>query len=705
VSLRHGNYIGEEVERRFEDLEARCLALTQTQNDLEKELRKFRDLFDLAIAMTSGQSVDDTLQLIVDKCRKLLHADIAYISLRDETSGEFFKHTSAGIRTEAFRKMRLPPGMGLAALFAGAGQGRIVEDYLGETSLDPRMRETAAAEGIVSGMVVPVQMASRDLGFLYVFNRNRTTFSQSDLGTLFLIGNLAAVEISRKEAEESLRESEERFRFMAETTGDVIYRLRYDTMDYDYLSPGIKKLTGYTSQEINTLGFAKLVSRIDRPGEEDVSPHVIVRDRKDGKVEDYRADYLIETRSGETKWLRDHSFPWFDETGRLIGSVGILSDISEYKRAELLVRERTAELVASEEKYRTLVENVPLVVYRIKSDGTILFVNQFVEEVFGYTPEEILANPSLWTETLHDEDRARVEEQRERIFKRGEELITEYRVKHKDGHTVEVVDHALPLDIGEGTVSIVDGIIMDVTWMVRLHERLVRAEGLKTISEVSARLAHEIRNPLVSAGGFARRLLSSMSSDDPNRTKVEIIVKEVGRLEAILRIVLNYIQPLDLAVSLANLNVLLDTTVKGLERDFKEHGVKFHLDLAPQLPDISADQKLLKQVLETLLRNGLTQTPKGSRVSIRTALEEDAVGLTIRYPVQHFSNDDAEHFFYPFTTPRVAYGAMDLPMCKIIINKHGGAINVQLEPVKELVVHITLPVHDDRSTMTARPDQ
>ena len=55
--------------------------------------------------------------------------------------------------------------------------------------------------------------------------------------------------------------------------------------------------------------------------------------------------------------------------GRVVGSVGILSDVSEYKRAEALVRERTAELIASEEKFRTLVENVPLVVYRIKPEG------------------------------------------------------------------------------------------------------------------------------------------------------------------------------------------------------------------------------------------------------------------------------------------------------------------------------------------------
>ena len=69
----------------MKDLEEEILSLTQVRSDLEKELRKFRGLYDLAIAMTSDQSMDDSLQLIVDQCRELLRADISYIALQDET--------------------------------------------------------------------------------------------------------------------------------------------------------------------------------------------------------------------------------------------------------------------------------------------------------------------------------------------------------------------------------------------------------------------------------------------------------------------------------------------------------------------------------------------------------------------------------------------------------------------------------------------
>ena len=693
--LSYHSLYGEDMDRRIKDLEEKILTLTETQRGLEKELGKFRGLYDLAIAMTSDQGLDDTLQLLVDQCRGLLQADISYIALQDESRGDFFKHTSSGIRTEAFRQTRLPFGMGLAGLVAKTARGCVIEDYCGETALPRDLREIAVAEGIISGMAAPVQMASRNLGVLYVFNRRQTAFSKFDLGTLSLAGNLAAVEISRKQAEKGLRESEERFRFMAETTGDVIYRLRYESMSYDYLSPGIRKLTGYSPAEINVLGFSKLVARIDLPNQENVSPHVIVTDRIEGKVKEYRADYLVSTQSGEMRWLRDHSFPWFDETGTLVGSVGILSDISEYKRAEVLVRERTVELISSEEKYRTLVENVPLVVYRRTAGGDILFVNQFVEEVFGYTSVEILSDPGLWSETVYGEDRRLVEEQREKVYRDGRDLVTEYRVKHKLGHLVDVLDHAIPLPSADGIVTIADGIIMNITWMVRLHQQLVRAEGLKTISEVSARLAHEIRNPLVSAGGFARRLLSSMSLDDPNRSKVEIIVKEVGRLEAVLRMILTYIQPLELDLSPTDLNDLVAASLNGMSKDFESRKVHLEVQMAPGLPKIFLDQRFLAQALEALLRNALEHIPKGSRLMIQTAMGKDVLELSMRYPAHDICADDVEHFFYPFAKPGTAYEEVDLPMCKIIVTKHGGSINVGLEPPGDLLIRMFLPLPDE----------
>lgn len=681
----------EELQEMLGDLQREILERRRIQDGLENELRRFRGLYDLAVGMTSERSLDEYLCLIVNTCRGILHVELSYIALHDELRDDFYKHTLSGVQTEAFRNLRLPSDRGLGGLVSRTREGLIVEEYLAEKRFDRRDDQIVADEGIVSGMAVPIQTETKNLGVLYVFNRTKTAFSRADLDTLLLIANLAAVEINRKEAEDLLRESEERFRFMAKTTGDVIYRLHYDSMTYDYLSPGIANLTGYSPDEIRAIGFSKLVTRIDLPGKEDAHPGIILKDRLEGKTREYRADYLIATKTGTARWLRDHSFPWFDGSEKLIGSVGILSDVTDYKLAEALLRQRTIDLAESEEKYRTLVENVPLAVYRIKPSGEVLFINQFVEELLGYSPVEILRDPALWNDAIYDEDRGKVRALREKARLEGQEFMVEYRVMHKNDYLVHVADHAIPSLSPEGRVNTVDGIIIDVTGRVKLQERLIRSEGIKTISEVSARLAHEIRNPLVSAGGFARRLLSSIGPDDPNREKVEIIIKEVGRLEGILRMILNYIQPIDLEMTLTDPNNLVEMALRGIETDIKRREVSIQTELSPGLPAIPADQLQMKQVIKSLLKKAFCQMSPGANLSISTSLQNDTCQFDVRYPVMHLSRDDIEHFFYPFTALNTDCQA-DLPMSKIIVHKHGGAIEVKLEKSGEILIRMSLPV-------------
>lgn len=680
----------EELRRLLASLQNENAERRRVEADLANELNKFRGLYDLAVALTSDRSLDEYLQLIVNTCRQILRSEISYIALHDDIRKDFYKHTLSGVKTEAFKNLRIPSGCGLGGLVAEMRQGCIVSNYLAEKSLDRQSDQIIADEGIISGMAVPIQMESKILGVLYVFNRTRTAFSQSDLDTLFLIANLAAVEINRKQAEDLMRESEERFRFMAATTGDVIYRLHYDSMTYDYLSPGISNLTGYTPEEITALGFSKLVSRIDMPGKENVPAELIARDRREGKTGEYRADYLIATKDGTQKWLRDHSFPWFGNSDKPAGSVGILSDVTDYKRAEILLRQRTLDLLESETKYRTLVENVPLVVYRLRPNGEVLFINQFVEELIGYAPVEILRDPGLWLGAIYDEDREKVRALRRKARSEGREFMVEYRIVHKNNYLVHVVDHAIPSLSSEGAVGSVDGILMDVTSRVKLQEKLIRSEGIKTIGEVSARLAHEIRNPLVSAGGFARRLLSSIGPDDPNRDKVEVIVKEVGRLEGILRMILNYIQPIDLEMSLNDPNHLVQMALRGIESDIRRKEVSIRTELLPGLPEIPADELQMKQVFKSLLKKALGQMQPGAALSIATSLQSDMCLLEMRYPVLHLTKDDVEHFFYPFTTFDMDYPA-DLPMSKIIVHKHGGTIEVSLEKPGEILIRTLLP--------------
>ena len=388
----------------------------------------------------------------------------------------------------------------------------------------------------------------------------------------------------------------------------------------------------------------------------------------------------------------DHNmYPILDAEGEVAEIAIYVRDVTDYKQVVARLQERTTDLLNSEEKYRTLVENIPIVVYRIGPTGETVFVNRAVEDMFGYRAGEIMGPPGLWYEKISQEDRPRVEELRAKGLQEGKEFVAEYRVTHKDGYVVYVMDHAIPVRSPDGLTVSVDGFIMDMTGTVKLQERLLGEEEIKTISEVSARLAHEIRNPLVSVGGFARRLFSSMSPDDPNRIKVEIIVKEASRMEAILRMILSYIQPLDLNMSLMDPNSLVTTVLKNLDGQIQGRKVKVSLQLAPDGSQIYVDQPRMERALEALMKNALSQMPEGGTLSLSMAKEGPSCDLTIRYPVASMSTDDVEHFFYPFTWTRTISEIVDLPLSKILVDKLGGSIKVSLKEPGELTLRVSLP--------------
>jgi PAS domain S-box-containing protein len=388
----------------------------------------------------------------------------------------------------------------------------------------------------------------------------------------------------------------------------------------------------------------------------------------------------------------DHNmYPILNAGGEVAEIAIYVRDVTDYKQAVARLEERTAELLNSEEKYRTMVENIPIVVYRISPTGETVFVNRVVEDMFGYRTGEIMGPPDLWYEKVYPEDRPRVEELRRISFLEGKEFVAEYRVTHKDGYTVYVMDHAIPVRLADGLIGSIDGFIMDMTGMVRLQERLLGEGEIKTISEVSASLAHEIRNPLVSVGGFARRIFSSMSPDDPNRTKVEIIVKEASRMETILRMMLSYIQPLDLHMSLMDPNSLVETVLKNVESRIQERKVTVDLQLAPGTSQIHIDQPRMEHALEALIKNALSQMPEGGALSVSMSKEGRHCNLIIRYPVISMSADDVEHFFYPFTWTRTISEIVDLPLSKILVDKLGGSIEVSLNRPGELTLRVSLP--------------
>lgn len=130
-------------------------------------------------------------------------------------------------------------------------------------------------------------------------------------------------------------------------SSDTIYRLSYETMSYDYISPAINQLLGYTTHEMERINFRSLIleTKMINNGIMSVrSFSEFEKIRRLGKVYKWQADYLMKRKDGRQIWVSDISYPWYDEEGNIIGSVGCLRDITERIQAEEHMQEQLVRM-------------------------------------------------------------------------------------------------------------------------------------------------------------------------------------------------------------------------------------------------------------------------------------------------------------------------------------------------------------------------
>jgi len=315
----------------------------RAQRDLEKQLTIFQGLYDLAMAMIAERSIDENLTLVVEKSRQILGTDTSFIALHDEKTDELRWHTSSGLVTERFKRLRVRMGKGLAGKVAQSGKWIVVEDYFKEIGSD--FQGITREEGLISGITVPIQIGQTNYGVLFAFNRTKTQFSKTDLDTLLLFGNFAAVEIARKRSQERLQESEERYRKLYEESKrreDLYLSFLNSSADaimvYDlqgkaqYVSPSFIRLFGWTEEEVKG-GEITFVPESERDSER------VLFDRVVGEGKALR-DFQTKrnTKDGGTLDVSISASCYHDYEGNPAGMSVILRDITALKSLERTMR-------------------------------------------------------------------------------------------------------------------------------------------------------------------------------------------------------------------------------------------------------------------------------------------------------------------------------------------------------------------------------
>jgi PAS domain S-box-containing protein len=275
----------------------------------------------------------------------------------------------------------------------------------------------------------------------------------------------------RRQAVTSLRDAETRYRALVEQLPLVTYVSAIDKPGFSsYVSPQIEGLLGYAPEE--WLATPNMFWRVVHP---DDAERVRVEHRNgytSGKP--FSTRYRLIARDGRVVWVEDEVIVVFDANGTPTQAQGFLLDITHRKAAELALGE-------SEERFRTLVGNVPGVIFRceIDSDWTMEYMSDEIEDLVGYPAREFVKRERAFGDVVHPEDRQRLEDEVAAAVAEDRPYTTQYRVIHADGGIRHVVERGKAVLAGDHHK--LDGAIFDVT-----EQRAGEAERLKLASIVES---------------------------------------------------------------------------------------------------------------------------------------------------------------------------------------------------------------------------
>jgi protein-histidine pros-kinase len=359
----------------------------------------------------------------------------------------------------------------------------------------------------------------------------------------------------------------------------------------------------------------------------------------------------------------------------------------------------------AQKRYEQLLQSAPDAMIFVNKEAKIIRINAQLENLFGYTEAELIGLDldSLVPERYrghHHENVARYFGQ-PRLRPMGTGLSI-YGLR-KDGSEVPVDISLSPLEI-EGEILAVAA-VRDITERKksdeekqRLREQLARAERLSALGRIAANVADEIRNPLTSVGGFARRL-HKIADSEREKEYAAFILSEVERLEGLLKDVLAFSRSRSPFLEDHEINEILDETLKAWEEKFRQQSVTVYKEYRHSAL-VRVDHAQFREAIDSLVANAAAAMPGGGTLSVFTSREMlkgvPYVLIRIQDTGEGIAAENLDRVFEPFFTTRISPRGtgLGLPLAKKIIEEEGGTIRI--ESVKGTGTAVTLRFPDVR---------
>ncbi|MDB5360033.1 MAG: sensor histidine kinase [Rhodospirillales bacterium] len=489
---------------------------------------------------------------------------------------------------------------------------------------------------------------------------------------------------ARIAAERAMRESELRFRAIAENATDIILRIGPDGMRR-YVSPAAREILGIAPADMVGGNELRRVHPDDRALVADRFRRMIEGEGPEIGTYSFRALHS----DGRTIWLEARDRVLRDEiTGRPIELISMLRDMTERVHSEDELRE-------SEGRYRLLAENATDMIIRTSLDGRRLYTSPAYRDILGYSPEELRIGEA--GDIICPEDRpAFTEVFSELAAGRRDAVAVEYRVRHRDGHLVWVETRLkLVRDAKTGAPVEVVGVVRDNSRQKANEEKLraAHAEAERSNRMRSAffsNMSHELRTPLNAVIGFADLMRQETLGPlglPKYREYAEDIHTSGEHLLGIINDILDFAKleagALVLHQEPVVLGALVATSCRLMAGKAEQKGIDLTFSVADEMPQALGDPVRTKQVLLNLLSNAIKFTPAGGKIRVAAGSAADgSPAISVADTGIGIAAEDLIKVVEPFgqvdnARNREGDGTgLGLPLSRRLMEMQGGALEI-----------------------------
>ncbi|OQX95008.1 hypothetical protein B6I21_07675 [candidate division KSB1 bacterium 4572_119] len=349
----------------------------------------------------------------------------------------------------------------------------------------------------------------------------------------------------------------------------------------------------------------------------------------------------------------------------------------------------------AESRYRILVEQSPDPIF-LCDRKNILMVNQSFENLFGYTEENICETNFSILELIEQSYKKDFINEIKSLIKNEKEVSTiSLRMKNESGDKLEV-EISLSRLLIEKQVAY-QGIIHDVTKTRQLDRERAQREHLAVIGEMSARIAHEIKNPLASIQTGIQLLERQIAKDKTQISFYERLRGEIQRVDSILKGLLTYAREEHLNLKTMEIVSLIERFSDLVKPTLKKHQLNLKMQLADNLPRVKIDEQKIEQVLWNVFLNAIQASESGKNIFLNLNQINYKLVLKISDEGSGMSELQLKKIFQPFFSTRTQGSGLGLPISKKIMDKHGGSISVTSMPGKGTTFTIELPAVRNKS--------